>query len=127
VINFDFQNRTDPKFTLTELKQKNVTSQMLLSWSASIDIAEQYQNFLNNYSNSSSEKDQEFYNCTLSSFGPFCQFQFDYQIDKSFRDTVLSIFLSKGIAYEGEKIACYKHLPYCKTLLSCLDWREICD
>lgn len=61
-------------------------------------------------------------------FGPFCQFQFDYQMDKSFRDIVLSIFLSKDIAYKKyEKIACYKHLPKCETFLSCLDWREICD
>jgi hypothetical protein len=126
VVMLDFQNSTDPSFTFAELKQKNITSQMLLSWSASIDMAERYQIFLNNYSNSSSEKEVIFYNCTSSWFGPFCQFAFDYQMDEPFNDTVLSIFQSKRVVREGVRITCYKHLT-CQTLLSCLDWREICD
>lgn len=59
---FDYKNTIDSSFTFAELKQRNITSQMLLSWSASINMAEQYQIFLNNYSNSFNNN-VKFYNC----------------------------------------------------------------
>lgn len=98
MVIFDFQNSTDPGFTFAKLKQKNITSQMLLSWSASIDMAERYQIFLNNHSNSSSEKDVIFYNCTSSWFVSFCQCTLDYEMDKSvsFSDFVYFIFRYKS-------------------------------
>jgi hypothetical protein len=126
MVIFDFQNSTDPSFTFAELKQKNITSQMLLSWSASIDMAERYQIFLNNNFNSSSEKDVRFYNCTSSWFGPYCQFTFDYQMLGKFSDIVFFIFFNKLPIRGDIKVTCYIHLT-CETLLSCLDWREICD
>ena len=119
-------NNIDSIFTFVELKQQNITSQMLLSWSSSIDIAEQYQIFLNKDSNFLPEAELTFYNCTSLWFGPFCRFMFDYLIDKTFDDIVDSIFKSKSSLEENTKLSCYKHLN-CQSLFSCLDWREICD
>ncbi|CAF1473302.1 unnamed protein product [Adineta steineri] len=116
----DFQNTIHPSFTFLELKEKNITSQMLLSWSSSIDMAEKYQIFLNNYFNSPFETEILFHNCTSPWFGPFCRFTFEYDTDNSFEDVVDSMD-----SYRSEG-TCYMHIP-CKTILSCLDWREICD
>ena len=98
---------------------------MLLSWSASIDIAERYQIFLDNYSNSSSENEVVFHNCTPSWFGPFCRFAIDYPIKGPLNSVVDHIF-DYHSDYGIPKMTCYIHFP-CQTSLPCLDWREICD
>ncbi|CAF1033075.1 unnamed protein product [Adineta steineri] len=99
---------------------------MLLSWSASIDLAERYQIFLNNCSKLISEEETLFYNCTLSWFGPFCRFTFDYEPDLDFELLVYYLF-NKGLSRGNVPVVtCYEHL-HCQTKLSCLDWREICD
>jgi hypothetical protein len=125
-IDFSFQDTVDRAFTFADLKEQGITSQMLLLWSAPIDIAEQYQIFLNNNSNLSSGSDQLFHNCTPPWFGPFCRFAFDYIMDQTFNDIVASVFLSKSRINKGAQVTCYEHL-HCQTLLPCLDWREICD
>ena len=120
-----YRNTIDTGFTFTELREKNVTSDMLLSWFAPIDLSEQYQIFLNNNSNGSSEDELLFYNCTSAWFGPFCRFMFESG-GFSF-DNALGLSLqSRPRIIKGAKVTCYQHL-HCQTALSCLDWREICD
>ena len=127
ITDLNFNHTTDHDFTFSDLREKNISSQLLLSWSASIDLAERYQIFLNNISYSSSfEKESLFHNCTSSWFGPFCRFTFDIPINKSFDEIVAFNFRSKSSIKKGAKVTCYKHLD-CKTSLLCLDWREICD
>ena len=126
IANFSFENTIDPSFTFADLKEQNMTSQMLLSLSASIDLAERYEIFLNNHSASLSGTEELFHNCTSLWFGPFCRFMFDYKVDGSFDGIVRLFFHSKFRVNQGTKITCYEHL-HCETRLSCLDWREICD
>ncbi|CAF4681609.1 unnamed protein product [Rotaria sp. Silwood2] len=121
----NFENVTNFGFSFIELKEKNITSNMLLSWSASIDLVEQYEMFLMNNSTSLSTN-EIFYNCTSFWFGPFCRFKFDYSPSQSFYDIVKISFKAKRILPPNSEVTCYKHLP-CKTFLSCLNWREICD
>jgi hypothetical protein len=121
IIDFNIKNITDSSYTFSELKQQNITSQMLLLWSASIDLAEQYQIFLNMNSTLSDENEILFYNCTSPLFGPLCQFTFDYNMEGSFDDIVKNISFAKLRLKSNDKMTCYKHL-HCQTLLSCLDW-----
>ncbi|CAF4273042.1 unnamed protein product, partial [Rotaria magnacalcarata] len=125
-LDFGFENDIGRSFTFSQLKQQNITSQMLLLWSASIDMAEQYHIFLNNDLNSPSEEEQMFYNCTSSWFGSSCRFTFDYVINNNFKQIVDFVFASKSAVNIGTKETCYKHLN-CQTISLCLDWREICD
>lgn len=72
-LHWNLSGSIDSKWTFAELREKNVTSEMLLSWSAPIDTAEDYQMFLNTSSpNASSIEKDEFHNCTSSWFGPHC-------------------------------------------------------
>ena len=122
----DFQPTRNLTITFHQLRQKNITSRMLLSWSASIEIAEQYEIFLHTYSISSTEHAVTFHNCTPPWFGPFCRFSFDYLPARSLRHLVQLVFNNKDPIFSGIQMTCYIHLT-CQTLLSCLDWREICD
>jgi hypothetical protein len=126
---FNFNNTVDPYFTFAELQEKNISSLLLLSWSASIDLAERYEIFLNTVSNStwlSSEKETLFFNCTFPWFGPHCRFAFDSPIHESIDIMVAVNFLMKQTLKKNDHMTCYKHL-HCETVLLCLDWREICD
>ncbi len=122
----NFQYTTNGNITFAQLREKNITSEMLLYSSTHIDMAERYQIFLNNYSNLSSENEVVFHNCITPWFGPFCQFTFDYQSTGLFEDIVRDFFHSKYMVHGDPAVTCYIHLA-CQTLLSCLDWREICD
>ena len=62
-INID---ETISKFTFDELKQKNISVEQLFDWSASIDLIENYQIYLNNIS--LTFVNQTFYNCSLPRF-----------------------------------------------------------
>ncbi|CAF1215824.1 unnamed protein product [Rotaria sordida] len=118
ITDFYFNNAIDPSFNFFELKEKNISSQLLLSWSSSINLAENYEIFLNNILNWSlllSNNETLFYNCTSSWFGPFCRFAFD--IDESYNEIDVS---------NNDHVTCYIHLN-CVTSSVCLDWREICD
>ena len=70
---FDDTN-SDNSFTFEDLYKKNITSQQLYEWSASIDLIESYQNYLEN--NISASKFR-FYNCTYPWFGSYCEYRFD--------------------------------------------------
>ena len=125
-IGSNFEDPTQSKISFADLKKKNISTRMLFSWSASIDLAERYEIFLNNDSNSSTENQMVFYNCTGSWFGLACRFTFDSESNKSFNEIVDGIFRYKYIAVGDSHVTCYVHLT-CQTVLSCLDWREICD
>ena len=72
------QNNVDQKLTFMELDKQKITSEQLYQWSASIDLIENYQFYLNQIKNSkkSSMETQVFYNCTFPYFGPQCQYVF---------------------------------------------------
>ncbi|CAF4770825.1 unnamed protein product, partial [Rotaria sp. Silwood2] len=69
-----------PNFTFVDLLKQNITSQQLYLWSASIDLVELYQFYLNQLStlNDKSLETQIFYNCTLPRFGSMCQYEIIY-------------------------------------------------
>ena len=134
IADLNFHNKIDTNYTFAELRDKNISSQMLLSWSASIDLAERFEIFLSRNissfslpSSPSSAKDQLFYNCTSQWFGPRCRFAFDAQTSwQSFDRIVRTHFHSKSAHEKNGQLTCYKHLN-CETLFFCLDWREVCD
>ncbi|CAF4638916.1 unnamed protein product [Rotaria socialis] len=110
----DLTNIYHALFTFLELKSKNISSSTLL--------------FHDLNSNPLVDDKLLSYNCISPWLGPFCRFTFDYNIDETFNDIIRWIFVSKGIIYQDIKVACYQsqHLK-CDTLISCLDWRDICD
>ena len=108
-----------------DLRAKNISSDQLLSWSAPVDLAEDYQIFLIKPTNVSSKK--VFYNCTSSWFGPLCQFSFRHSTTESFYAMVRLRFAAKLPPWQSLSPTCYEHHP-CRTTSSiCLDWRQICD
>ena len=121
-----FENSMDPKLTFAELKEKNITSEMLLAWSASIELTEQYQVFLSSELTSLPESNRLFYNCSSSWFGPSCRFSLGFDMRASFDQIVRFIFANKYRIRNDQRVTCYEHLR-CETFFSCLDWREICD
>jgi hypothetical protein len=106
--------------TFEQLKEKNVTAADLFLWSASIDLIENYQDYISN--NISILYSQIFHNCTSTWFGSTCQYIFDYS-DEPFSEIVKMKF-SQPILVS----TCYNHLR-CDRFVStiCLDWREVCD
>jgi hypothetical protein len=128
VADVNFINTNDSMFSFAELKEKNISSQMLLSWSIPIDLIERYEIFLNDRSISSLSPENEIliHNCTWPWFGPLCRFKFDAEFYISLKNFVRFIFLSKSKLRNITQITCYIHLN-CTTNFRCLDWREICD
>ena len=126
----DIQGDISSNFTFDALKQRNVSSQDLLVWSAPIELVERYENFLNLPNTNSTP--EIFYNCTSLWFGPFCQYTFDSNetIDQIVQRTFLAkeINVFGPIDIEVTNLTCYVHLE-CNRGPSpiCLDWREICD
>ena len=125
LIGSNFQSITNSNITFAQLRQNGITSEILLAWSAPIDIAERYQIFLETYSSSSFENEFAFYNCTSPWFGPFCRFALDNPYTRPLKYIVDHIF-SLQSADQIPKKTCYIHIT-CQTLVTCLDWREICD
>ena len=124
------RGNTSSNFTFDALKRRNVSSQDLLVWSAPIEIAEHYENFLNQPNPTSAL--ELFYNCTSLWFGPFCQYTFDSNetIDQIVQRTFLAkkIDIFGGMNVKVPNFTCYVHLECNRGLPPiCLDWREICD
>ena len=124
------KNTFDEKFTFAELYERHVTSHQLHLWSASMDVVEQYQFYLNQISttNEISLASQVFYNCTSPSFGPFCQYSFDYNQPhySSLNELVHDFYVIN--TYKPTTMTCYVHLQCNRGSKSvCLDWSEICD
>ena len=120
-----------PTFTFAQLSQRNITSDDLYLWSASVDLIEDYQFYLNQLTTTSknlSLSTNVFYNCTWPRFGTYCRYAFRdmYKHYTSLRD-VVTVFMST-YAYSMAHLTCYKDLK-CDHIanLVCLDWSEICD
>ncbi|CAF1318013.1 unnamed protein product [Adineta steineri] len=91
-------------------------------WSSSIDLAERYQYYLDQptQSNLSNEK---FFNCTQPWFGSRCQYSFEFNEDKLVQNSFETALTSD--IFNG---TCYILLECDRGGSSmCLDWREICD
>ena len=119
------------KYTFADLSTHKITSQQLYQWSASIDLIEDYQNYLNqlSYSNTSPLAMNIFYNCTLPRFGTTCQYEFDdyHSNYKSIQEIIRDYYQSID-STTATDISCYTHLKCDRgPLPSCLDWSEICD
>ncbi|CAF2931593.1 unnamed protein product [Rotaria sp. Silwood2] len=120
-----------PKFTFLELSKQNITSQQLYNWSASIDLVERYQFYLNQLSTTSNEKSLEtqiFYNCTLPRFGSMCQYEFiDYHDNYSSLYDIIDDYY-RNHPYDSTNLTCYTHLQCNRgPAPTCLTWSEICD
>ncbi|CAF1682231.1 unnamed protein product, partial [Adineta ricciae] len=111
-------------FTFQELRRQQITTIDLLSWSASIDLVELYDEYLGISSNVSLRL-ENFYNCSVPWFGRFCQYTFNINLP-------LNIIVNKTFTDKRFKnnsaITCYLHLDCDRgPAPACLDWREICD
>ncbi|CAF1493972.1 unnamed protein product [Adineta steineri] len=117
-----FFNISDDNFTFNELYHLNVTSYDILLWSSSIDVAEQYQYYLDRpfLSNLSNET---FFNCTRPWFGSRCQYSLEINEDVLVRNPC-----EMTSTYNIFQQTCYIHLECDRGGPSiCLDWREICN
>lgn len=126
----DIRGNVALNLTFDALKQRNISSQDLLAWSAPIELAERYENFLNLPNKTAAL--EIFYNCTSSWFGPLCQYTFDSNktIDQIVRETFLAKEES-GVDktnIQVTNLTCYVHLECNRGPPPiCFDWREICD
>ncbi|CAF3856481.1 unnamed protein product, partial [Rotaria sp. Silwood1] len=118
------------RFTFEDLRKQNITSEMLIEWSAPVDLIENYQIYLDNHSAPSSFI---FYNCTFPWFGSHCEYSFD-KPEFSFAKQVLKRFGTDVYRLQiPDILPCYTHLQcdrtgdHGQTPGACLDWREICD
>jgi hypothetical protein len=75
-----------PYLTFFELKKNGVTSQQLQMWKAPIDVAEDYEIYLNmNYNDSTlSRNNYRYYNCSFLRTGSQCEYYFDINPVKYF-------------------------------------------
>ena len=128
-----YNNNHHSSFTFEDLSKLNITSHQLYTWSASIDLIENYQNYLEKKNLSLGTF--PFYNCTYPWFGSHCEYSFD-QAESTFAQQIKANLVTKGKISRSEisqKLPCYTHLEcdrvgdYGKTSNVCLDWREICD
>ncbi|CAF0942837.1 unnamed protein product [Adineta steineri] len=120
VINFF--NISDQYFTFHELYHLNVTSDEILRWSSSIDVAEQYQYYLDRpfQSNLSNET---FFNCTPPWFGSRCQYSLEIS-----KDALVQNSFEMASTDNMFRQTCYILLECDRGGASiCLDWREICN
>ena len=119
-------NQIDPIYSFNELKEKNITAEHLYQWSATIDLIEQYQFYLNDPQ--SLLENETFYNCTLPYFGSECQYIFkDLNYSKSSLVKMIEEYYYMNL-YEPMLFTCYEHLKCNRGFNpACLDWTEICD
>jgi hypothetical protein len=120
-------------YTFEQLKQLNITVEILLSWSTPVDLVEQYQIYIDKLN--SSLKSEMFYQCESPWFGVFCQYTFD--LDDTLNDIVKMTFIMKGnhplqdteyFLINITNLTCYVHLECNRGPAPiCLDWREICN
>ena len=125
----DFVNTRDRNFTFEQLHEMKITANDLLSWSATIDLAEKYQYYLDHQYNSPLSK-EIFFNCTKPWFGSRCQYSFLIPL-KEFHNVVYQILNRKFYSDFPSSVTpstCYTQLTCDRGGSSlCLDWREICD
>ena len=123
---------TDSSKSFNDLRKLGITSQQMLSWSTPIDIVEDYQSYLINDTNTTSQlASQRFYNCSWPFFGPLCQFAFSIA-HNSFEDLIDKAFqypLNDEEEQLKNPVPCYTLIQcnYIYPFPLCLDWREVCD
>ena len=109
--------------TFEQMREKKITANDLLLWSASIDLIESYQSYLESLEEHSISQ-RYFYNCSTPWFGRYCQFTFNST--ESFSEIVTQTFLGKNIS--ATSLTCFVLIECDRgPSPSCLDWREICD
>lgn len=123
----------DELFTFEQLKNKNITSQQLYEWSAPIDLAENYQHYLEYRSD---QITNVFYNCSFPWFGTRCQFSFGLT-KRMTGGEAIHYWINRPLnTYRmpiKETFPCYTHIkcirvsPHDSMPGVCLDWREICN
>jgi hypothetical protein len=112
------------KLTFRDLSERNISSKELYSWSAPIDIIENYQIYLINKTNSSLSN-EIYYNCTNGRFGRRCEYELVYY-DSSYSSLYEIIYnFYESDVFTQSTLTCYVHLK-CNGNL-CLDWSEIYD
>ena len=120
-------------YTFVQLKENSVSSNQLFDWSASIDLIEYYQAFLDGEMDISLEDSQllsmpeyHFYNCTPPWFGFRCQYYFG-SVATTLEEYVYDTYSLVYSLYPPDA-SCYVHLTCDRGSQNiCLDWREICD
>ena len=126
----DFRNIRDQNYTFDELRKTNTTAHEILAWSASIDLAEHYQYYIDQQ-NHSFASNHIFFNCTPPWFGSRCQYSFKF-------DKTTSGSIAPGVVREDQRndistlsvtgFTCYTLLECDRgSAFLCLDWREVCD
>jgi hypothetical protein len=129
-------------FRFDELDKRNITSLQLYSWSAHLDLVEEYQAFRENRNDQTNNRSSRlFYNCSSKQkLGLFCQYSFNSNVSpksqklyeyalffkEKFDKIVVNVLkASSSVLSNG---TCYIHLNCMRDNFSwCLDWREICD
>jgi len=86
------EQQSSLKLIFDELAKLEVTSEQLYFWSALMDHIERYQFYLDQGDTLSSQ--DEFYNCTLPRFGPYCQYEFLFDVSyyPSFDESIFSYY-----------------------------------
>ncbi|CAF0870661.1 unnamed protein product [Didymodactylos carnosus] len=125
-------------YSFKDLKQRDIQSDQLFDWYASIDVIEQYQSYIDSRSNYDGET--TFCNCSGRAFGQFCEYSFILE-NTNPKVTSLSSLLLMTYRYKINtykyldklnkiiNATCYQQCPDMinKTKVKCLDWREVCD
>lgn len=104
---FDISEMINVKnFTFEMLKNANITSEQLLIWSASIDLAERYEAFV--MGKSDDDRWEIFLNCTSLQFGHNCQYSL-------WDATTIAEVVDNHFFYKDDEspsdVTCYEHLP----------------
>jgi len=123
-------NNHEQNFTFEQLAQLNVTSQQLYRWSASMDLIENYQYYLDKLAlgQSSTLSTLVYYNCSQSYFGPHCEYSFAlYNPEYSSLNEIIYQYyrIDQRIV---DNQTCYIHFN-CNlgSINLCIGWINICD
>ncbi|CAF4174171.1 unnamed protein product, partial [Adineta steineri] len=117
------------KLSFEQLRLAHTTSEQLLSWSISIDVAQRYQLYL---IEPNAALNENLYNCTEPWFGPRCQYSFPFGGRRSFNQIVEAAFRQRTAFPDSSEaivqVPCYILLECHRNGQSwCLDWREVCN
>ena len=129
-IMVDVFNPFHRNFSFDQLYHLNITSHEILLWSSSIDVAERYQDYINELSQSLLSNEQ-FFNCTSPWFGARCQYSFELNETESLlnlNERVLNVQQKFPFTDDVIHQTCYILIECDRGgPLMCLDWREVCD
>jgi len=114
-------------WSFKQLIEQNKKPSEILSWSSSVEKADNYAHLY--YNRSMKCDDCWLCQCKPGTFGIFCQYQLTHDAH-SFEESINKQFQQKdedqwGIQKYGN-IICYTTLT-CNYGILCLDWRDICD